>query len=65
MSVNDDLPKLLTLDDVSKTLKVHKETLRRWDRDGKLLAIKVSNRGDRRYKLQDVKLFIEKNKKTK
>ena len=46
-------------------LGVNPETLRRWDRDGKLLAIKVSKRGDRRYNQEDIKKFIEKSKNTK
>jgi len=63
MSKNNDLSELLTLDEVSKTLKVHKETLRRWDTNGKLKAVRISSRGDRRYHKEDIEKFInQKNK---
>jgi DNA (cytosine-5)-methyltransferase 1 len=57
--------KLLRIKEAAEMLGVNPETLRRWDRDGKLLAIKVSKRGDRRYNLEDIQKFIEKNKNTK
>lgn len=57
--------KLLRIKEAAEMLGVNPETLRRWDRDGKLLAIKVSKRGDRRYKQEDIQKFIEENKNTK
>lgn len=57
--------KLLRIKEAAEILGVNPETLRRWDRDGKLLAIKVSKRGDRRYNPTDIQKFIEKSKKTK
>jgi hypothetical protein len=39
-------------------LHVHPETLRRWDRSGRLVAVKVGERGDRRYRLDDVQRFM-------
>lgn len=57
--------KLLRINEAAEMLGVNPETLRRWDREGKLLAIKVSKRGDRRYKLEDLQKFIEDNKNTK
>ena len=41
---------LLTISEVSGILGVHKETLRRWDNDGKLKSIRFGKRGHRRYK---------------
>lgn len=61
MSKND-LSKLLKIKEAAQMLSVNPETLRRWDNDGKLLAIKVSSRGDRRYKKEDIQKFIEQNK---
>ncbi len=43
-------------------LDVNPETLRRWDREGKLKAIIISKRGDRRYKKEDIEKYIYKNK---
>lgn len=54
----DDLPELLTLEEVSKILRVSKITLKRWGKKGKLPAIRINSRGDRRYKKQEVMRFL-------
>lgn len=54
----DDLPELMTLDEVSKILRVSKITLKRWGKKGKLPAIRINSRGDRRYKKQEVMRFL-------
>ena len=41
-------------------LSVNPETLRRWDRSGKLKAIIINERGDRRYKEKDIEKFIRR-----
>ncbi len=48
---------LLTLELTADILSVSKETLRRWDRSGKLKAVRVGERrgvGDRRYRKLDI-----------
>lgn len=55
--------KLLKIREAAELLGVNPETLRRWDNEGKLVAVKVSKRGDRRYQPEDIKRFIEENKK--
>ena len=45
---------LLSIQEASELLGVHSETLRRWDRSGKLSAIKVGTRGDRKYRVKDL-----------
>jgi len=45
---------LLSIQEAADLLKVHAETLRRWDREGKLIAIKVGDRGDRKYRYEDL-----------
>ena len=63
MSKNkDELPKLLTIRQTAEVLNVHVETLRRWDKRGKLKAIIVNERGDRRYDPKDIEAIL-KNKK--
>lgn len=47
-------PELLSIQEASELLGVHSETLRRWDRSGKLPAIKVGTRGDRKYRVSDI-----------
>ena len=55
---NTTLPKLLTIRQAAEVLNVHIETLRRWDKGGKLRAIIVNERGDRRYDPKDIEQFI-------
>jgi excisionase family DNA binding protein len=58
--------KLLRIKEAAEMLGVNPETLRRWDKDGTLKAIRVGKRrgvGDRRYQLQDIEKFIKENKK--
>lgn len=60
-----DKLKLLKIREAAEILGVNPETLRRWDKEGKLPAIIVSKRGDRRYKPEDIEKFIEKNRNKK
>ncbi len=51
------LPKLLNINQVAKILGVMPPTLRRWDKSGKLKAIRVGNKkgvGERRYRREDI-----------
>jgi excisionase family DNA binding protein len=63
MAKNNNLSELLSLDEVATALKVHKETLRRWDISGKLKAVRIGNRGDRRYRKVDIENFISNKNK--
>jgi len=57
---NTTLPKLLTIRQVAEILNVHVETLRRWDKSGKLKAIRLNERGDRRYDPKDIESIFGK-----
>ena len=50
---------LLKIREAAQILSVNPETLRRWDRSGKLKAIIISQRGDRRYRQEDIEKFIK------
>lgn len=52
--------KLLRIREVAEMLGVNPETLRRWDKSGKLKPIIISKRGDRRYKKEDIVRFLKK-----
>ena len=57
------LPELLTIAQVAKILNVSIMTLRRWDKIGKLKAIRVGTRsgvGERRYHREDIIKLITK-----
>jgi excisionase family DNA binding protein len=50
----DELPDLLTVREVAELLRVSPLTIKRWGKRGKLPAIRINSRGDRRYKKEAV-----------
>ena len=50
----NDLPDLLTPREVSEILRVSIITVKRWGQKGKLPAIRINTRGDRRYRKEVV-----------
>ena len=50
----ENLPDLLTVREVSELLRVSPLTIKRWGKRGKLPAIRINSRGDRRYKKEAV-----------
>ena len=52
--------KLIRIRKAAEMLGVNPETLRRWDRQGRLKAIKIGKRGDRRYQQEDIIKLITK-----
>ena len=65
--MSDDSEEMLTVEDVSKQLKVHIRTVRKWIQDGELIAMDIG-RGYR-IKKSDLQEFIksrqtDKRKKT-
>ena len=49
-----NLPDLLTVREVAEILRVSTLTIKRWGKRGKLPAIRINSRGDRRYKKDQV-----------
>ncbi len=49
-----NLPDLLTVREVAEVLRVSPLTIKRWGKRGKLPAIRINSRGDRRYKKEAV-----------
>jgi excisionase family DNA binding protein len=50
----ESLPDLLTVTEVADLLRVSPLTIKRWGKRGKLPAIRINSRGDRRYKKEAV-----------
>ena len=50
----NNLPDLLTVREVAELLRVSPLTIKRWGKRGKLPAIRINSRGDRRYRKQAV-----------
>lgn len=53
---------LLTLREACELLKVHPNTLRKWDKKGILKAIRFGERKDRRYRKEDLEELINEAK---
>ena len=52
------MPELLTLAEACEVLKVHPNTLRKWDRKGILVAVRFGERRDRRYRKEDIMKLV-------
>ncbi|MDO8551880.1 MAG: MerR family transcriptional regulator [bacterium] len=50
----EELPDLLTVKEVAQILRVSPLTIKRWGKRGKLPAIRINSRGDRRYRKEAV-----------
>jgi len=50
----DEMPDLLTVREVAEILRVSPLTIKRWGKRGKLPAIRINSRGDRRYRKEAV-----------
>lgn len=59
----DKLPPLLKLNQTAELLNVSPWTLRLWDNNGKLKAVRVGTRGDRRYRKEDILKIIKEGMK--
>ena len=59
MTIDLNAVNLLTVGQVVKILHIHPSTVRRWSNKGILTAYRISKRGDRRYKNEDVALLFE------
>lgn len=59
----DELPDILTMKQVCEVLNCHPNTLRNWDTEGRLVAIRFGSRGDRRFRKSDILELLKKNQK--
>jgi excisionase family DNA binding protein len=48
------LPDLLTVREVADVLRVSPLTIKRWGKKGKLPALRINSRGDRRYRKEQI-----------
>lgn len=63
MKSEQELPEYLTLKEVSQMLKVHPNTLRAWDNNGTLRAVRIGAKKIRRYLRLDIDEFIKQSSK--
>lgn len=60
--MNDDT-KLIKIREAAELLGINPETLRRWDNEGRLNAVRIGKRKDRRYKLSDIQNIMNSTNK--
>jgi len=52
---------LLKISEAAELLNVHPNTLRQWDKKGILRAVRFGQRGDRRYRKEDIMRLVTKS----
>jgi excisionase family DNA binding protein len=58
MNYNKSGDDILTTSEVAGLLGIHQNTVRRWSDLGLLRSFRISQRGDRRYKYEDISSFL-------
>jgi excisionase family DNA binding protein len=49
---------LMTVRDVARLLNIHNNTVRRWSDRGMIKAYRINDRGDRRFKRDEIVRFL-------
>jgi len=55
---NERIDNMLTVREVADLLHVHPNTLRRWSNKGRIRAYRITPRGDRRFKREEIARFL-------
>jgi len=55
---NERMDNMLTVREVARLLHVHPNTLRRWSNNGRIRAYRITPRGDRRFKREEIAHFL-------
>ncbi len=55
---NEMMAPMLTVREVARLLNIHTNTVRRWGDKGILRAYRITSRGDRRFKREDIDRFL-------
>ncbi len=58
MAINERTSPMVTVREVARILNVHTNTVRRWSNQGILSAYRITSRGDRRFKRDDIGHFL-------
>ena len=59
MANGEHLSDMLTIREVARLLHVHPNTLRRWSNAGRIKAYHINQRGDRRFKREEITRFLD------
>jgi excisionase family DNA binding protein len=58
MANEEQMDDMLTVREVARLLHVHPNTLRRWSNNGRIRAYRITPRGDRRFKREEIARFL-------
>jgi excisionase family DNA binding protein len=52
------MSEMLTVREVARLFHIHPNTLRRWSNNGRIKAYRITPRGDRRFKREEIVRFL-------
>jgi len=58
MGDGEHISDMLTVREVARLFHIHPNTLRRWANDGRIKAYRITPRGDRRFKREEIVRFL-------
>jgi excisionase family DNA binding protein len=58
MGNGEHLSEMLTVREVARLFHIHPNTLRRWSNNGRIRAYRITPRGDRRFKREEIVRFL-------
>ena len=58
MANGEHMSDMLTVREVARLFHIHPNTLRRWSNNGRIKAYRITSRGDRRYKREEIVQFL-------
>jgi excisionase family DNA binding protein len=58
MLLHEEMKPMLTVKDVASLLHIHVNTARRWSDQGILKSFRITRRGDRRFRQEDIARFL-------
>ena len=58
MAIGNQMTPMLTVREVARLLNIHSNTVRRWSDQGIIKAYRITHRGDRRFRREDIARFL-------